>query len=231
VTPLSPSQLEPELKRLISEASSIEPGLSGRLDELRRWIKDKRPGLLSKKKFVIDFLTELIEDADIWLKLKLASPKERQMVYDQMTPVELYWYNHLFPKWFDEPDPKLPTWKQKLMAGEFTQNDEKLISSLAIEIEELGGEALSRYIIDLSMATDLVVSRDSSPALCIQLTTSADQHSETKKSQWRSTLGRWGIKRALFLSFHPRQDCKNLAKLVLWKGDNLPDDCYDECTF
>jgi hypothetical protein len=230
VARLHPKVLEPELKRLISEASSIEPGLSARLDELRRWIKDKKLGLLSTKTYVISFLSELIADADFLLGLKRANPQEKQELRDLLSSVELYWYDYLFPKWFNEPDPKLPRWKQKMMAGEFTQNDHKLIESLGDEIESLGGESLWKYVVDLSMASDLVVSRNWETALCIQLTTSADRHLEDKKSQWQSTLAYWEIKRALFVSFHPQEDCKNLAKLILGKGDILPDDCYHDCT-
>jgi len=44
-----------------------------------------------------------------------------------------------------------------MMAGNFNQNDAALISSLSNEIEGLGGSYIWRYILDLSMATDLAV--------------------------------------------------------------------------
>jgi len=43
-----------------------------------------------------------------------------------------------------------------MMAGNFNQNDAAL-SSLSNEIEGLGGSYIWRYILDLSMATDLAV--------------------------------------------------------------------------
>ncbi len=94
-------EIEPELKRLINITSSIEPGLAKRLDELRRWIKDKKPGLLTSKKFVMDFLLELILDVEIWLELQQLTEQEKQDVFAQMTPTERYWYEFLFPQWFN----------------------------------------------------------------------------------------------------------------------------------
>ena len=67
---LPAKQVKAELDSLIKDAVSIEPALAKRLDELRRWIKDKKVGLLTRKPLVLDFLTELILDARLWLKLK-----------------------------------------------------------------------------------------------------------------------------------------------------------------
>ena len=57
--------IEQELKRLIAETTLIEPGLASRLDEMRRWIKDKKPGQLMSKRHVMDFLIELCVDQSL----------------------------------------------------------------------------------------------------------------------------------------------------------------------
>ena len=44
------------------------------------------------------------------------------------------------------------------MSGEFNQEDEKLINLIANVIKLNGCQALQRYIIDLSMASDIIVS-------------------------------------------------------------------------
>ncbi len=226
---LQAREIEPELKRLIDTASSVEPMLANRLDELRRWIKDKKPGLLTSKKFVIDFLLELIVDAQIWLDLKALTSEERQEVFYQLTPTEKYWYYFLFPKWFNEPDPKLPIWKQKMMAGEFTKEDEPFINLIINKIERVGGTFLRRYIVDLSMATDIVVSSSLSIPLCVQLTSISDTLSIEKKHNWKTTLSYWGIERGLFVSFNPANKTKivdHLSNKVLLQSDHLPSQCY-----
>ena len=91
-------EIDSELRRLGSIASSIEPRLAERLDELRRWIKGKKPSLLTSKRFVMDFLLELILDAQTWLDLKALTSQEMQEVLELMAPTENYWYGFLFPK-------------------------------------------------------------------------------------------------------------------------------------
>jgi hypothetical protein len=228
---LKASEIEPELKLLINRASSVEPGLANRLDELRRWIKDKKPGLLTSKRFVIDFLLELIADADFLLNLKVLSSQERQEVFDQMTPTERYWYNFLFPRWFNESDPKLSIWKQKMMSGEFTKDDESFLNVIVYQIERTGGTILRRYIVDLSMATDLIVSSSLFIPLCVQLTSVSDELSVEKKHLWEKTLRYWGIERAFFVSFNPVNKIKivnRLANEILLQSDHLPSCCYAE---
>lgn len=110
----------------------------------------------------MDLLTELVLDSGYWLELKGLTSEEKQRLYkrEKTTPAEQYWYDLLFPQWFNEPDPQLPRWKQEMMAGNFNQNDAALISSLSNEIERLGGSYIWRYILDLSMATDLALKID-----------------------------------------------------------------------
>ena len=62
---ISAQNIEQELKNLIADATPIEPGLAQRLDDMRRWIKAKKPGQLISKRYVMDFLIELSVDARI----------------------------------------------------------------------------------------------------------------------------------------------------------------------
>lgn len=225
-------EIEPELKRLISIASSTEPSLAKRLDELRRWIKDKKPGLLTSKRFVMDFLLELITDAQTYLDLKALNSEERREVFDQMNPTERYWYNFLLPSWFNEPDPKLPIWKQKMMAGEFTKEDEPFINLIINKIQRDKGTVLKRYVVDLSMATDIVVSGSLGMPLCVQLTRVSDELSTEKKQKWETTLHYWEIERGLFVSFNPIRIkiVDLLSNEILLQSDHLSSKCYAECS-
>lgn len=226
-------EIEPELKRLISIASSVEPGLANRLDELRRWIKAKKSGLLTSKKFVMDLLLEVIVDAKTYLDLKALNIEEKQEFFDQMTPTERYWYDFLLPRWFNEPDPKLRIWKQRMMAGEFIKEDEPFINEIINKIQRDKGTVLRRYVVDLSMATDIVVSGSLGIPLCVQLTRVSDELSTEKKQKWETTLRYWAIERGLFVSFNPTKkikvvDC--LSNEILLQSDYLSSKCYAECS-
>jgi hypothetical protein len=220
--------IESELERLTAEVKSISPELASRLDEMRRWIKGKKPGQLMNKRHVMDFLIELYVDAKVWLDLQIVEPDARQAYIDEMPPAERYWYTELFPQWFNEPDPKLSIWKQKLMAGEFDQDDKDLIDDLCDRLDAQQGSAWACYILDLSMATDLIASGTLQIPLGIQLTTLSSQYSMEKKVQWELTLSYWHIQRALFVSFNPSRDCTLLAERLLQESDRLPDNCYTE---
>jgi hypothetical protein len=74
---LQASEIEPRLKQLSCLASSTEPGFAQRLDEVRRWIKDIRPGSLTQKSVLMGFLLELIKDGEFWLKLQSLINEER----------------------------------------------------------------------------------------------------------------------------------------------------------
>jgi hypothetical protein len=63
------------------------------------------------------------------------------------------------PKWLSQEDPKFSYWIEKLIQEEYTGNDEDLIFNLTKTINSrTDGSASNRYILDLSMATDLLVS-------------------------------------------------------------------------
>jgi hypothetical protein len=71
---------------------------------------------------------------------------------------EQYWYNHLFPLWFEQSDLKFSTWKKKLMDGENQAEDAKILKEVSLKIQQKGGAVFQRVILDFSMATDILVS-------------------------------------------------------------------------
>jgi hypothetical protein len=228
---LHPQQIKEQLKLLIEEASTIDPSLAIRLNQINNWIKDVKPGTLMSKRFVLLFLQQFIRDTEIRLDIKrLTSEAERQDVYELMTPPERYWYGELFPRWLSKNDPKFHIWRKKLMSGEFNQEDEKLITLIANVIKLNGGQALQRYIVDLSMASDIIVSSIQEQPLCIQLTSQSQEFTQTKANDWEDTLISWGIARGLFLSFNPGESdfINHIVNLALDKSDNLNNGIYQK---
>ncbi|MEQ9357368.1 MAG: hypothetical protein RIG27_29045 [Coleofasciculus sp. F4-SAH-05] len=209
----------------MKKASSIEPCLAKRLDEINRWVKDVKPGSLTAKKFVMAFLLEVIRDADVWLKIKsLTSPELQDSAFEQMTPTERYWYRYLFPLWLNSNDPKFYIWKQKLMSCEFSQTDDDILNSIAQTIESRGGTVWRRYIADFSMATDLIVSYRQRKPLCLQVTTVSNNYAQKKYENWQDTLQMWVIDRGLFLSYNPEKPdfLEQLVTITLHNSDFLP---------
>jgi len=220
---LQAKEIKEKLKSLIEQASSIDQNLARRLDEINRWVKNIKPGSLTAKPFVIAFLLEVITDSTIWLIVKsLPSEEEQKTKFEQMTPIERYWYAYLFPRWFNASDSKFYIWKQKLMAGEFNQLDDDIIKLIAQDIVSREGSFWQRYIADLSMATDLIVSRNNEP-LCIQVTSLSEEFNYQKYQAWQNTLRSWEIERGLFLSYNPKDaDFVNqLVNVALYNSDYL----------
>ncbi|MEH2375473.1 hypothetical protein [Nostoc sp.] len=216
-------EIKEKLKSLIEQASSIDQNLARRLDEINRWVKNIKPGSLTAKPFVVAFLLEVITDSTIWLIIKsLPSEEEQKAKFEQMTPIERYWYAYLFPRWFNASDSKFYIWKQKLMAGEFNQLDDDIIKLIAQDIVSREGSFWQRYIADLSMATDLIVSRNNEP-LCIQVTSVSEEFNYQKYQAWQNTLRSWEIERGLFLSYNPKDaDFVNqLVNVALYNSDYL----------
>ncbi|MEB3179972.1 MAG: hypothetical protein VKL59_13180 [Nostocaceae cyanobacterium] len=218
-------EIKDRLKLLIKKASITDPHLARRLDEINRWVKDVKPGSLTAKKFVLLFLEQTIRDAEVWLDIKaLTSVEEQQAYYKHMTPTEKYWYCELLSHWLSQDDPKFYIWRQKLMAGEFTQSDADLIASIANHIKQRSGTIVKRYIADLSMATDIIVSNREQKALCIQLTSVADEFSQQKYKDWENTLRFWIIDRGLFLSYNPSTNdfVNQIVNVTLYNSDKFP---------
>lgn len=224
----NPDEIRADLNKLIEESQSIFPKLSSRLDEVRRWIADKKSGLLKSKPHVLQFLEELLSDATFWFEAQLLPEEDRNALFAQLTTTEQYWYKILFTNWIDERDPKMPTWKKNLMAGEFKGNDKSFIDKVCQEIESLGGNTINSYIADLSMATDFIASGSRNLPLCVQITTLNDIHSQKKQREWQSTLTHWGINRAVFVSFNPRlpQVEQRIGQSVFQHSDQLQGNCY-----
>ena len=217
-------EIKTQLRLLIEEASIIDPVLTKRLEEINRWVKDVKPGSLTAKRFVILFLQQMIQDAEVWLRLKsLPSEEEQQSALRVLNPTLKYWYGYLFPKWLSENDPKFYMWRRKLMAGEFNQEDAKLIGSIANNIKSCGGTNVLRYVTDLSMATDIIVSSTQESPLCIQLTSVSEEFSQEKFDDWENTLIFWAIDRGLFLSYNPRATdfVNQIVNTLLNNSDNL----------
>ncbi len=226
---LQATEIKDKLHSLIEQASSIDPHLARRLSEINRWVKNIKPGSLTAKPYVLAFLLEVITDSTIWLIIQsLPSPEEKQAKFEQMTANERYWYSYLFPKWINASDSKFYIWKQKLMSGEFNQVDDDIIKNIAQDIASREGSFWQRYIADLSMATDLIVSNHNQQPLCIQVTSVSKELHQQKCQAWENTLRSWEIKRGLFLSYNP-QDTNFIHQLVnvaLYNSDYLASGKY-----
>lgn len=221
---LQAKEIKDQIQLLIEQASSLDPNLARRLDEINRWVKNLKPGSLMAKPFVLAFLLEVITDSTIWLLIKsLPSPEAQQAKFEQMTPNERYWYGYLFPKWINASDSKFYIWKQKLMAGEFNQVDDDIIRAIAQDITSRDGSFWQRYIADLSMATDLIVSNRHHQPLCIQVTSVCQELHHQKYQAWENTLRSWEIKRGLFLSYNPQNAnfVNQLVNIALYNSDYL----------
>ncbi|MBF1988625.1 hypothetical protein [Fischerella thermalis] len=219
------------LKSLIKEASTIDPSLAKRLEQIDSWVKDVKSGSLNgnTKRFLRLFLEQIIKDSQIWLDIQaLSSQEEQEVYYTKMTATEKYWFRELFAKWLKENDPKFIIWRQKLMAGDFRQEDGDLLNSVVNSIEVRGGTVIKRYIADLSMATDIIVSSRQDKALCIQLTSLANKYSQEKSDAWENTLRFWAIERGLFLNYNPGKNdfINKIVNLSLHNSDNLKSRIY-----
>ncbi|MBK1986109.1 hypothetical protein A0J48_000830 [Sphaerospermopsis aphanizomenoides BCCUSP55] len=222
-------EIKDKLKSLIEKASTIDPQLAKRLNEIYRWVKYIRPGSLTAKPFVLAFLLEVITDSTIWLIIQsLPSQAAREAKFNQMTGNERYWYGYLFPKWINSTDAKFYIWKKKMMAGEFNQFDDDIIRSIAQDIVRREGNYWQRYIADLSMATDLIVSNHQQKPLCIQVTTVSKEYHVQKYEKWQNALQMWEIERGLFLSYNPAENdfINQLVNVALYNSDHLAEGKY-----
>ena len=230
MTKLSPLEIKNFLNDVINHAEISEPSLAKRLKEFKNWIAKKKDDLLMSKTQVLDLLTEIILDSELWINLSELSLEEKQKLYEEeeIPLAEQIWIEVLFPRWFKEYDPKSQIWKKKLMAGETPQNDESLINNLQDYIDYFGGSTLWRYILDFSMATDILVVGKTRQDICVQLTTSLGSYLDKKEAKWKVTLKDWNIARALIISYNPvTLEYKSLAKSILQQSDSLPSSCYN----
>jgi hypothetical protein len=221
---LQAQEIKEQLNYLIEQASSMDPNLAKKLDEINRWVKNIKTGSLTAKPFVLAFLLEVITDSTIWLMIKSSSSEaEQKAKFQHMTPNEKYWYGYLFPRWINTNDSKFYIWKQKLMAGEFNQEDDDIIRAIAQDIVQREGSVWKRYIADLSMATDLIVSNRQQKPLCIQVTSVSEEFNHQKYYFWQNTLHSWEIERGIFLSYNPKDAnfIKQLVNIAMYNSDYL----------
>lgn len=222
-------EIKQKLDALIIRVESVEPRLAKRLTDFKSWISQKKDGLLTSKPQVLDFLQELIGDCNFWIIVQPLSLIDRTEIYDAngVTPAKRHWFDVLFPAWFQEPDPKSSIWKKKMMAGDFQNSDDDTIAKLEHGIISQGGSVIWRYILDLSMATDLLITGSRSEALCVQLTSIRGDSLDDKSQKWKETLQYWNIPRGLLLSYSlTRANYQDLARVALDSSDGIPPDQY-----
>jgi hypothetical protein len=228
----NPADVKSDLIQLIQDSKDVSPELASRLDEMSRWIFQKKSGLLRSKSHVMQLLEELIEDSTFWLSIQLLSKEDKSAELAKLSTLEMYWYLYLFPAWFNEKDPKLNIWKKNLMAGNFEGKDAAFINKICSELKNCGGETLNPFIADLSMSTDFIASGNQRIPLCVQITTVREALSKDKQSQWQETLEYWSIRHGIFISYNPGQiqvDVK-IAQCVLGHSDRLREQCYHRLT-
>ncbi len=221
--------IKKRLRILIHEAEEIEPKLARKLDDINHWLKGLKPGSLTSKKLLCDFLLQLIRDSEIWLALKTLPPEKIETeLLTKMTPTQKYWYQVLFPKWLEINDDHIYIWRQKLMTGEFQQEDEELLNNLAKDIVSRGGSVYRRYVADLSMATDLIVSHRQQRPICLQVTTLAEKYYSEKLEKWHETMELWKIERGIFVSYNPSEEnaIQRLINITLWSSDQIKEGTY-----
>ena len=142
----------------------------------------------------------------------------------------------ILPNWLSQEDPKFSYCIEKLIQGEYTGSDEDLIIAITKTINARSdGSASNRYILDLSMATDLLVSHVPSTIepVFVQLTGTAilrdgqrNPDFLTKQQKWNNTLSCWGIKRALLVAHDAQVNTPNnllkLADVMLKESSDRP---------
>lgn len=237
VEKLQAKEIKPRLDNLIAEAETVNTDLASRLKVIRSWIKNTKPGGLSNKRELMFFLRELIEDVDQWLALAELNDSDRAIALSTLTPTEKYWLTELFPRWFSQQDPKLSIWKQELMTGNFESKDRRVLNILSDITKKRAGSVTLRYIVDFSMATDLIISSVLKQPLCVQLTITNENLLGDKKIKWKDTLRYWNIQRAIFISYNPGNKrgseldvIHRLSNYLLDRASTMPNSCYIEDT-
>lgn len=215
-----------DLLDLLEYTETEEPQLYQRLQEIWKWIKDKKDGLITSKNHVLNLLEEVIQDSIFWLEYKNLTTGEQHQVNQTLSSSRYYWSLVLFPLWFQEADPKSKRWKQELFRNNFKHLDNRDILETCREIAKQGGNTHTGYILDLSMATDLIAASSISQALAIQLTITSTESIASKKDKWEKTLTYWNIKRGLLVSYDPRHGVAARVTVILQECASLPDNCY-----
>ncbi|MFP4135131.1 MAG: hypothetical protein ACLFTJ_13390, partial [Halothece sp.] len=107
----------------------------------------------------------------------------------------------LFPRWLNQLDGKSHIWLEEIKSGQFVKMDHIVMNQVTKELSSRHVSSASRFICDLSMATDLIAS-DNQYYICIQLTSSQSEATlENKVERWSRTLDYWYIGRGLFVRY------------------------------
>ena len=235
-------EIKARLQVLKKKALFIEPKLAARISEIGTTLAKYKNELLDKKRFLIGFLNEFYYDIQTYIydiKPILNLPQgeiEKFCQQKNLSVTEYYWYSVILPNWLSQEDPKFSYWIEKLIQGEYTGSDEDLIIAITKTINaRTDGSASNRYILDLSMATDLLVSHVPSTIepVFVQLTGTAilrdgqrNPDFLNKQQKWNQTLSCWGIKRALLVAHNAQVNTPNnllkLADVILKKSSDRP---------
>ena len=218
--------IKADLLDLLDYTETEEPQLYRRLQEIWKWIKDKKDGLVTSKNHVLNLLEEVIQDSIFWLEYKTLTTGEQHQVNQTLSSSRYYWSLVLFPLWFQEADPKSKRWKQELFKNNFKHLDNRDILETCREITKQGGNTHTSYILDLSMATDLIAASSISQALAVQLTITLVGSLTSKRDKWKKTLIHWKIERGVLVSYNPRNSVAVRATTILQECASLPDNCY-----
>jgi hypothetical protein len=102
---MEPKEIKDSLKDLIVEARPLYPKLADKLENLQRWIKNKKDGQLRNKKYVRYILFQLIVDVETFLAINdYCLQEDRHEIIKDLNRSEMYWYETLFPQWFIKED-------------------------------------------------------------------------------------------------------------------------------
>jgi hypothetical protein len=226
-------EIKARLQVLKKKALLVEPKLVARINEIGITLSKSKykNELLDEKRFLISFLNEFYYDIQTYIYdikpiLNLPQGKiENFCQQKNLSVTEYYWYSVILPNWLSQEDPKFSYWIEKLIQEEYTGSDEDLIIALTKTINaKSDGSASNRYILDLSMATDLLISHVPTKLepVFVQLTGTPIFRGRqrnpdflTKQQKWNNTLSCWGIKRALLVAHDAQVNTPdNLLKLA-----------------
>ncbi len=228
---LQASEIKPRLQLLKKKALFIEPKLASKINEIVTTLLRYKNELLDKKLFLIEFLNEFYYDIQTYIYeikpiLNLSQTEvEKFCQQKNLSFTEYYWYRVILPNWLSQEDPKFSYWIEQLLQQNYSGTDENLILALTQQINaRSNGSASHRYILDFSMATDLLVSHVPSTyePVFVQLTGIPNLRDGqrnpdflNKQQRWNNTLSCWSIKRALLVAHDTQVNTQdNLLRLA-----------------
>jgi hypothetical protein len=247
---LEAEEIKRRLRLLKKESALLEPKLAVRIDEITEALSIYKSLLLNQKSALIAVLNEIYYDARAYLDgVKLQNTIEQDPTQTHFSRTisltERYWYSVIFPAWFRERDSKIATWLWKLIEGELEAEDQLFISALQANLDARPNvNASYRYILDLSMATDLLVADAScnfSP-LFVQLTTTSifkdaqlNLDFVSKQQKWEKTCRYWKLERTLLVSCRDQTNAPEylaqLADVIIKENLERPTVFIDRISF